>query len=163
MARVGRRVLAVGVDWALASAISAAFLGGDPWGTLAVFGLAQLVLVGTLGMGVGHALLGMRVVRLDGGWAGPGRAAVRTLLLCLAVPALVWDRDQRGMHDRAAGTVLVLRGAHGDARTRHARAGTQRRSRVLSGPASACGWVAPGTGRCPVGSAGAGRRGSAAA
>ncbi|UER54657.1 RDD family protein [Kineosporiaceae bacterium SCSIO 59966] len=109
VARVGRRLLAVGVDWALASAISAAFLDGDPWGTLAVFGLAQLVLVGTLGMGVGHALLGMRVVRLDGGWAGPGRAAVRTLLLCLAVPALVWDRDQRGMHDRAAGTVLVLR------------------------------------------------------
>lgn len=32
---------------------------------------------------------------------------VGTLLLCLAVPALIWDRDQRGMHDRAANTVVV--------------------------------------------------------
>jgi uncharacterized RDD family membrane protein YckC len=23
------------------------------------------------------------------------------------VPALIWDRDGRGLHDRAAGTVLV--------------------------------------------------------
>jgi len=32
---------------------------------------------------------------------------VRTLLVCAFVPALVMDADQRGLHDRVAGTVLV--------------------------------------------------------
>jgi uncharacterized RDD family membrane protein YckC len=29
------------------------------------------------------------------------------VLLALLVPALIWDRDGRGMHDKAAGTALV--------------------------------------------------------
>ena len=38
----------------------------------------------------------------------PGaRALVRTVLLCLAVPPLIWDRDRRGLHDRAADTAVV--------------------------------------------------------
>ena len=109
LARGGRRLVAVVVDWLLAMLVSRAFLDGDPWATLLVFGLVQVLLVGTVGFGVGHLLLGMRVERLDGGWAGPGRATVRSVLLCLAVPPLVWDRDRRGLHDRAAGTVLVRR------------------------------------------------------
>ena len=43
------------------------------------------------------------------GWAGPLPALVRTALLCLVLPAVVYDRDQRGLHDRAAATVLVRR------------------------------------------------------
>jgi uncharacterized RDD family membrane protein YckC len=34
-------------------------------------------------------------------------AAVRTLLLLCVIPALLVDRDLRGMHDRAADTVVV--------------------------------------------------------
>ena len=109
VARTGRRLLGVVVDWLLAMMVSHGFLGGDPWATLLVFGLVQVLLVGTVGFAVGHFLLGMRVERVDGGWAGPWRAVVRSVLLCLAVPPLVWDRDQRGLHDRAAGTVLVQR------------------------------------------------------
>ena len=55
---------------------------------------------------MGHRLLGLKVVRLDGSDAGPVRGTVRSVLLSLAVPALVWDRDQRGLHDRFVGTVL---------------------------------------------------------
>lgn len=109
IARPGRRLLAVLVDWLLAMLVSQAFFGGDPWATLLVFGVVQVLLVGTVGFAVGHALLGMRVERVDGAWAGPGRALIRGVLLCLAVPPLIWDRDQRGLHDRAAGTVLVRR------------------------------------------------------
>ena len=98
---------AIAVDWALAMAVSYAFLGGDPWWTLTVFGLMQLVMLATAAASVGHLLLGLRLVRLDGARPGPLRAAVRTALLCLAVPALVWNSDQRGLHDQAAGTVLV--------------------------------------------------------
>jgi hypothetical protein len=32
---------------------------------------------------------------------------VRTALLMVVVPALVWDSDQRGFHDKVAGTVLI--------------------------------------------------------
>ena len=109
VARFGRRAAAVGVDWLLAMLVSAAFFGADPWATLAMFGVVQLLLVGTVGFSVGHGLLGLRLERLGGGWAGPARGAVRTVLLCLAVPAVLWDRDQRGVHDKVAGTVLVRR------------------------------------------------------
>jgi uncharacterized RDD family membrane protein YckC len=47
------------------------------------------------------------VVRLDGRPVGLLWSLVRTLLLVLVIPALVWDRDYRGLHDRAAGTVVI--------------------------------------------------------
>jgi hypothetical protein len=89
--------------------------------TLGVFAIENLVLVGTLGTTVGHRLLGLRVVRVASGVteptgpaelaAQPGllAGAVRAVLLCLVIPAVVWDADGRGMHDRLAGTVIVRR------------------------------------------------------
>src|SRR3954447_5013167 len=108
IARAGRRVLALCLDWGLALLVSRGLLHGDEWTTLAVFAVVQLAFVATLGGSPGHLALGLRVVRLDdGGAAGPVRALARSVLLSLAVPALVWDRDQRGLHDRFVGTVLV--------------------------------------------------------
>jgi len=49
----------------------------------------------------------MHVVPVGGGWVGPWRPIVRTVLLLLVVPALIWDSDQRGFHDKLAGTVLI--------------------------------------------------------
>ncbi len=115
-APLGRRVVALAVDWLLCLAISGAFLDADPMATLAVFALENLLLVGTLGYTVGHRLLGLtvRAAPASVGGAtyvppGVGRAAVRTVLLCLVVPAVVWDGDGRSLHDRAAGTVIVRR------------------------------------------------------
>jgi uncharacterized RDD family membrane protein YckC len=108
VARFGRRLLALCLDWAIALLISRGLLGGDEWSTLAVFALVQLAFVGTVGGSPGHLALRLRVVRVDDGSpAGPVRALARAVLLSLAVPALVWDRDQRGLHDRFVGTVLV--------------------------------------------------------
>ena len=45
-------------------------------------------------------------ISLDGTAVGPVHALGRTLLLVLAIPPLVWDRDQRGLHDQFMGTVL---------------------------------------------------------
>ena len=109
MARPGRRLVALLVDWLACTLVSLAFFGGDGWATLAVFTAEQVLLVATLGASFGHALLGLRVRALTGGPAGPTGALVRSLLLALAVPALVWDVDQRGLHDRLAQTVLVRR------------------------------------------------------
>lgn len=131
---LGRRLVALAVDWALASAVGWGFFAGDPMAILAVFGLSTLVLVGTLGHTVGHRVLGLHVARrvelvpqdeartaqeretlrlrreraLSFG-PGPLPALVRTVLLCLVIPAVVWGADGRGMHDVAAGTVLVRR------------------------------------------------------
>lgn len=105
-----RRVLALVIDWALCSAISAAFFGYAPMATLAVFALENLVLVAWTGNTIGHRLAGLRVVRADDPRrpVGLGRAAVRSALLCLVIPAAVWDAEGRGMHDRAAGTRISV-------------------------------------------------------
>lgn len=105
--RVGPRLGAIIIDWALASVIAYAFFGGSSTATLAVFAVEQIVLVGLLGYGIGHRVFSLQVQRLDGTAAGLLPAVVRTVLLCLVIPAVVFDVDQRGLHDRAMGTVLV--------------------------------------------------------
>ncbi|CAN7314842.1 RDD family protein [Arthrobacter sp. LjRoot14] len=107
IARAGRRILAICIDWGLALVISNYAFGGDPWATLAVFAAEQILLIGTLGYSIGHRLLGIHVVRLGGAPAGPLAALVRTLLLCLVIPAVIFDPDHRGLHDKAMNTILV--------------------------------------------------------
>jgi len=111
VARPGRRIAALSIDWALAYAASALFftVGGTVMGfaTTGIFVALQIVFIPTIGGSVGHRLLGLYVVPLAGGWVGPWRPVVRSVLLALAIPALVWDSDQRGFHDKVAGTVLV--------------------------------------------------------
>ena len=105
--RTGRRVLGLCIDWAASYAIAAAFFGGDQMAILAVFAVEQILLVGFAGFGLGHRIAGLKVRRLDGGPVGIPRAALRTLLLCLVIPAVIFDLDQRGLHDKASGTVVT--------------------------------------------------------
>jgi uncharacterized RDD family membrane protein YckC len=56
---------------------------------------------------VGKRLLGLRTIRTDGSRPGFRWAALRTLLLLFVVPACLTDRDLRGLHDRAADTIVV--------------------------------------------------------
>jgi hypothetical protein len=109
VARPGRRMAALAVDWALCSLISFAFFGYDAGATLAIFAATQIIFIVTVAGSIGQLLFGMRVVPLVGGWIGVWRPIARTLLLCIVIPAVIWDRDQRGMHDRWVGTVLVRR------------------------------------------------------
>jgi uncharacterized RDD family membrane protein YckC len=110
-ASFGRRLAAIAVDWVACLLIARAFTTSS-WGALAVFAVENLVLLPTLGATFGMRLLAIGVVRLDTGrpLTAPA-AAVRTVLLCLAVPALVWDRQYRGLHDRAVGSAVVSRRA----------------------------------------------------
>lgn len=107
MARSGRRIAALLIDFALCFVIYVAFFFGSDWASLILFASEQILLIWTIGGGFGHIVIGLRVIRLDGGRAGIWRPVVRTALLCLLLPALVWDSDQRGLHDVFAGTVLV--------------------------------------------------------
>lgn len=107
MGRLGRRVAALSIDWALAALVSVAFFAYDGLATLAVFAVVQIVFLVTVGGSVGHLVVRLRVVPMHGGPLGAWRPVVRTLLICIVIPAVVWDADQRGLHDRFAGTVLV--------------------------------------------------------
>lgn len=107
--RLGRRIGALAIDFAAAAIISATFFNYDGWASTAVFAVVQIVFLLTLSGSPGHLILGMRVVPMAGGYLGLWRPFTRTILLCLVIPALIWDKDQRGMHDRLSGTVLVRR------------------------------------------------------
>lgn len=112
IARPGRRLGALAVDWALCVLIAYGLItdGYTPatgnWALLVFFALGVLT-VGTVGFTPGKRLFGLRVVGVGTGRVQPLRALSRTVLLCLAIPALVWDRDGRGLHDRLAKTVEV--------------------------------------------------------
>ena len=115
LARFGRRLVALLVDWVMANLVATLLLGftfasggsGGSWKPLAVFAVENLVLLSTIGSTFGHRLVGLRLQGLGGARPTVVQVLVRTVLLCLAVPAIIWDRDGRGLHDKAAGTVLV--------------------------------------------------------
>ena len=109
LAKFPRRLGALALDWSIAYLISYAFFGADATAIQAVFLIEQWLLVATTGASIGHRLLGMRVIRLDGAWIGFWRSLNRAGLLVLLIPAVIWDADNRGLHDKAAGTALVLR------------------------------------------------------
>ena len=107
VARVGRRIGGLAIDWACATVISIAFFAWDSLATTIVFAVVQIVFLPLLAGSPGHRLVGLRLIRVDGGWVGLWRPVVRTVLLVLVIPAVIWDPDQRGLHDKAAGTVLI--------------------------------------------------------
>ena len=73
------------------------------------FAVQVAVLTALTGQTLGMRLVGLRVLRPASGDGVLGflPALVRTALLMLVLPAVVFDRDGRGLHDRAAGTVVV--------------------------------------------------------
>ncbi|MFH8486125.1 RDD family protein [Streptomyces longisporoflavus] len=112
IARPGRRMGALAVDWALCMLIAyGLFARGDMqamgnW-ALGIFFVMSVLTVGTVGCTPGKALLRLRVVAEGGGRLGFGRVLLRSVLLCVGIPALIWDRDGRGLHERLARAVQV--------------------------------------------------------
>lgn len=109
-----RRIGAVIIDWLICTwAIGRGILGADParspWIGLLVFAVEYILLAGTTGTTLGMLLFRIKIITVTGDRPSLKSILIRTLLLCLALPALIWDRDNRGLHDRAAGTVVVLK------------------------------------------------------
>jgi len=101
-----RRLLALFIDWLLSMAIAYWLTHSQFW-TIAVFAVETYVLTALGGSTVGKRLVGIRTVRIGGGPVGFGWALVRTAILLTVVPPLLTDRDLRGLHDRAANTIVV--------------------------------------------------------
>ena len=103
---MARRVGALLIDWVVCTLIAVALFHDQYW-TLVVFAVEDYLLTALAGMTIGKRLTGIRVARLDGKPVGFVWALVRTILLLAVVPALITDRDLRGLHDRAANTIVI--------------------------------------------------------
>jgi uncharacterized RDD family membrane protein YckC len=118
-APMGRRLVALIVDWLLCYLIASSIVGhniiavtdsrygASQAAALLLFVLEVYLLTAISGLTVGKRLLGLRTVRTDGSRPGFKWAALRTLLLLCVIPACLSDRDLRGLHDRAADTIVV--------------------------------------------------------
>ena len=117
VARIGRRVAAIAIDWSTAIAVTM-LLSGAGYGSIAASNAGQLTTLGVfvvlqiaglwaMGGSIGHRLLGLYLVDVRGEKPAFWRPVVRSILLALVIPALVWDSDQRGFHDKIAGTILL--------------------------------------------------------
>lgn len=111
-----RRIVALGLDWITSTLVAAALLGTAVWGQgaaqwapMGVFLLQSAILTALLGGSFGQRLCGVTVARLDGRPVNLLQALLRSLLVCLVIPPLVFNRDQRGLHDLAVSTVTVRR------------------------------------------------------
>jgi uncharacterized RDD family membrane protein YckC len=112
---LGRRLVALCIDWAVAEVLCVLFTrpadlaDRNSFLTYGIFAALQIVFLSTLSGSIGHIVMGLRLVPLQPAWIGVLKPAIRTALLCLVIPAVIWDHDQRGLHDRLVGTVLVRR------------------------------------------------------
>lgn len=115
MASVGRRAMAVAIDWFLCWMLAifvdnfTSALGGVSTMTLMFWAILGILSGWIFARTPGHILLGMGIARVDVGGAKVGlwRAVVRTLLTAFILPAAMVDADGRGLHDRGTGTAVI--------------------------------------------------------
>lgn len=116
VASMGRRLVALVVDCVLATLVTSLFVRPDfahpdhtnYWSLLTWF-LITVVGVGFFAATPGMVLLRIGVARVDGAsYVLPWRAAVRAVLVALVVPAVIWDGDRRGLHDKLVGTIVLI-------------------------------------------------------
>ncbi|MCK0173420.1 MULTISPECIES: RDD family protein [Mycobacteriaceae] len=117
IARFGRRVGAMIIDWliayglaALATAVGVISVATMSTAILLIWFVIGVVSVRLFTFTPGQFVLGLAVVSMDDRMhVGLGRALGRNLLITLVIPALFTDADLRGLHDLATKTAVVRR------------------------------------------------------
>jgi len=117
LARMGRRIAALCVDWLIAYGLAALAMSfglvSMPWLQWAILGIwfvLGAVSVRLFGFTPGQYALGLIVVPVDGRQhVGFGRAVVRGLLIAVVIPPLITDADMRGLQDKVTNTAVVRR------------------------------------------------------
>jgi uncharacterized RDD family membrane protein YckC len=102
-ARLG---LVFGYQWVGAPGATQGWVSVSP---ILVLLVEASLLTALMGGSFGQLVSRLTVVRLDGKPVNLLQALVRTALICLVVPPLIYNRDNRGLHDLAVGTVVLLR------------------------------------------------------
>ena len=119
-AGLGRRVAALIVDW-FGSILILSLISGGRYGfgaeptdafmtqalVLAVFFTEVALLTWLGGASAGQRIVGIGVRAIEKPRLGFLAAAVRTALICLVIPPVIYDRDGRGLHDRAVGSIVI--------------------------------------------------------
>ncbi|MFT3871471.1 MAG: RDD family protein [Nocardioides sp.] len=112
-----RRGLALMVDWIASTLVAIVIVGLDTYRddpsagfvVLGVYVVESAILCAVAGGSFGQLATRLRVVRND----GTGRplsllaALVRSVLIALLIPPLVFRPDGRGLHDLAVGSVTI--------------------------------------------------------
>jgi uncharacterized RDD family membrane protein YckC len=117
LARMGRRIAALFVDWMIAYGLAALAM---TFGLLSMATLSTAVLIVWFVLGAvslrlfgftpGQFTLGLMVVPVDGRQhVGFGRAVVRGVLIAAVIPPLITDADLRGLQDKVTNTAVVRR------------------------------------------------------
>lgn len=111
VAKAGKRFLAITIDWLMSWAVGSIFFDQDegrPFWIALVFFLQIFILTSTTGASAGQRLVGLRVLRYpELEPLGIGATLLRTLLILLVVPAVVYDNQGRGLHDRIVGSAVM--------------------------------------------------------
>jgi hypothetical protein len=114
---MGRRIAALFVDWLIAYGLAALAM---TFGLVSMASLSTAILIVWFVLGAvsvrlfgftpGQFALGLMVVPTDGRLhVGFGRALARGALIAVVIPALITDRDLRGLQDRVTNTAVVRR------------------------------------------------------
>jgi uncharacterized RDD family membrane protein YckC len=114
VASFGEKLLAIVIDLVVSSIIGFVIVRPHTLGAERVWNgvsVGVFIVVTTFGLmtsgrTIGMRVLALQVVRRDGRTIGP-RALIRQLLVALLIPALLANRDRRGLHDRLCNTIVV--------------------------------------------------------
>lgn len=113
-ARFGRRIFALALDWFAAILVTNLILPDLVYGdadfaaaTLAVFAFEVTLLTATTGSSFGYKIFGLRLISVSTAPLNFLKILTRTALLCLVIPAMIWDRDGRGLHDKIVGSIIM--------------------------------------------------------
>ena len=117
LAPMGRRVVALLIDWLISYGLALLALGAGAiskamlsTAILVIWFLLGVVAVRLFGFTPGQLALGLQVAAVDGRVpVGLGRLAARGLLIAVVIPPLFVDSDGRGLQDRVTGTAVVRR------------------------------------------------------
>jgi RDD family protein len=115
----GRRIAALVIDWVLSMLVTAALLGQAVFSLdnasrvglarLLVFAVEIWILTALLGGSAGQLLVGVSVRRTSGAPLDPARVLLRTVLICLLIPPVIYNRDRQGLHDLAVDSITLRR------------------------------------------------------
>ena len=113
-----RRIAALIIDWAASTLVTVGILGtrgytenpNASWVVLGVFAIEVTLLTTLVAGSFGQLLVRIRVLTTEGRPLSLLLALVRTLLICVVVPPLVFKPDSgRGLHDLWTGSAAYKR------------------------------------------------------
>jgi uncharacterized RDD family membrane protein YckC len=112
-----RRFVALFVDWMASLLVAGGLTGGAAltshgwatWMPMLVFLVEASLLTPLVGGSFGQVLTRVAVMHPDGRPVSLLAAVLRTFLVCLVVPPLIYNMDRRGLHDLLTNTVTVRR------------------------------------------------------